>query len=193
MKLIDGLLLWVTSACLAVVTYLIVWWLVLHVHYWLADWGSQRQSIVAYLLGEGRDGLPNIGSLNFAEARHLLDVRRLFAFMEILLYLTLPVSILFLLKKSFINGRVLLRTGYLGLGSILLPGLLMLAGGFIPLFVFLHTLFFPAGTWVFPNDSILIQLFPLTYFFRFGLLFVTALTLVFAGLIAWGYARRKFV
>ena len=195
-KLIDGLLLWMTSIFLVVVVYLAVWWLVLHGHYWLGDWGLQRQQIVAYLLGEGRDGLPDIGFLNFAEARHLLDVRRLFSFIETLLYYFLPVSMLiFFLKRSFSRGIVLLYTGYLGLGSVLLLGLSILSGGFVALFVFLHTLLFPVGTWVFPVDSSLIQLFPLDYFFRFALWYVGSLTLLFTGLIiilkgSMGFGKR---
>lgn len=191
-RLIASLLLWVTSICLVLVTYLGVWVVVLHGHYWLGDESGQRQTVVAYLLGAGGDGLPDIGFLNFAEARHLLDVRRLFAGVEHLFYWILPCSVLLLvLRQHFVRGRVWLRTGYLGLASILLPGLLMLLGGFVPLFILLHTFIFPPNTWVFPDDSILIQLFPLDYFFRFGLLYVASLLVVFLGMVVWGHTRQR--
>jgi hypothetical protein len=67
----------------------------------------------------------------------------------------------------------------------------MLLGGFVPLFIFLHTFLFPAGTWVFPDDSILIQLFPLDYFFHFGLVYAGGLVLIFGGLLVWGKFNKE--
>ena len=169
-----------------------VWEGLLTLYRWLPEPVPQRQEIVAYLLGGVTDGVLEVTYLNFVERYHLLDVRQLFTQLCHLFYALVLVSVLLLvLQRRFAQGRVLLRTGYLGLAAILLPGVVMLLGGFVPLFVFLHTLLFPAGTWVFPDDSALIQLFPLAYFFRFGILYVGALVLVFGGLLVWGKLRKE--
>lgn len=183
---------WLSSVGWVCTIYLGVWGACLHLYSHVPEINPERQAVVAYLLGAGGDGLPDIGFLNFAEARHLLDVRRLFAGVEHLFYWILPCSVLLLvLQQRFAKGGVLLRIGYLGLASILLPGLLMLLGGFVPLFILLHTLLFPAGTWVFPDDSILIQLFPLDYFFHFGLVYAGGLVLIFGGLLVWGKFNKE--
>lgn len=158
------------SIVLMFAIFLGVWEALLTLYRWLPEAVPQRQEIVAYLLGGVTDGVLEVTYLNFVERYHLLDVRQLFTQISYLFYGVLAVSVLLLgLQRRFAQGRVLVRTGYLGLAAILLPGVVMLLGGFVPLFIFLHTLLFPEGTWVFPDDSPLIQLFPLAYFFRFGM------------------------
>lgn len=189
---IASVLRWVVSICLVVAIYLGVWVALLHGYQWWGDSLLQRQEIVDYLLGKGANVLPEMGFLNLAEKRHLLDVRRLFASIASLFYLLLPISLLLLmLQRRFASGRVSLRVAWLGLGLILLPGLLMLLGGFVPLFIFLHTFLFPPNTWVFPDDSILIRLFPLDYFFRFGLAYVAMLVIIFVSMIGWGHTHSR--
>ncbi len=189
---VARVLTWMASIALVLAIFLGVWEALLTLYHWLPDAVPQRQEIVAYLRGSVTDGVLEVDYLNFVERYHLLDVRRLFAGVDHWFYLMLAGSVLLLvLQRRFAKGRVLLRTGYLGLASILLPGLLILLGGFVPLFIFLHTLLFPAGTWVFPDDSILIQLFPLGYFLRFGILYVGTLALIFGGLLVWGKFNKE--
>lgn len=193
-KLITVLLHWLEAMWLVCTLWLGVWVVLLHTYQWLGDAVWQRQEIVDYLLGKGMQVLPGINFLNLAEQRHLLDVRRLFAAVDKLFYGVLLVSLLLAVWRQYwLKGSVLRLAGYLGLVSILLLGLLMLLGWFVPLFILLHTLLFPAGTWVFPDDSILIQLFPLGYFFRFGLLYVGALALIFIGLIVFHKLNKEDV
>ncbi|MEB4590218.1 DUF1461 domain-containing protein [Candidatus Thiothrix sp. Deng01] len=185
------LLTWMAGISLVLAIFLGVWVVLLHVYPWLPEASPQRQAIVAYLLrGMGND-LPDLPFLNPGEAFHLLDVRQLFARLDQLSAVVL-LSCLSLLyaQKRFAGGRVMLRAGYLGLAFILLPLALMLAGGFVPLFIVLHTLLFPPNTWVFPDDSILVQLFPLDYFFRFGLAYVGTLAAIFIALVVWGHTRK---
>lgn len=180
------------SIVLVLAIFLGVWEALLTLYRCLPDDVPQRQEIVAYLLGGVTTGVLEVDYLNFVERYHLLDVRQLFARLDHWFYLMLAGSVLLLLLQwRFGRGRVLLRTGYLGLAAILLPGLVIVLGGFVPLFIFLHTLLFPAGTWVFPDDSILIRLFPLAYFLRFGVVYVGALALIFGGLLVWGKFNKE--
>ena len=189
---VTNVLTWMASIVLMLAIFLGVWEALLTLYRWLPEAVPQRQEIVAYLLGGVTDGVLEVTYLNFVERYHLLDVRQLFTQISDLFYGVLAVSVLLLgLQRRFAQGRVLVRTGYLGLAAILLPGVVMLLGGFVPLFIFLHTLLFPEGTWVFPDDSPLIQLFPLAYFFRFGMVYVGALVLIFAGLLVWGKLRKE--
>lgn len=154
----------------------------LYVYYYFLEVDPQRQMVLAYLLGAGEDGFPYMEWLTLAEKRHLLDVRRLFTNIEQYFHWVLVGSALLLILQQRATSRVLWASGYLGIMSVLLLSLLLL-GGFVPLFVFLHTLLFPIGTWVFSADSSLIRLFPLDYFFRFGLWYAGVLTAIFSGLI----------
>ena len=174
-QLSAAVLLGLTSIGWVLVLYLGEWVVLLHIYAGAGDAVVLRQEIVAYLLGAGAESLPSMNALNLAEARHLLDVRRLFAALETLFYGVLAVSVLLLvLQRHFAAGRMWLLTSYVGLISILLLGLLIALGGFVPLFVWLHSVVFPAGTWVFPDNSVLIQLVPLAYFLRFGVLYTAA-------------------
>jgi integral membrane protein (TIGR01906 family) len=107
-----------------------------------------------------------------AELAHLADVRGVFrgAFLltPILLLLLWP-----LLRYG--RARVILRYG--GGLAVVLP-LLAAVLPFGPVFAAFHGLFFEAGTWIFPVDSRLIQLFPVEFFQRAGAL-ITLLGAVF--------------
>lgn len=191
-KLIAALLRWLEALCLVFTLWLGVWVVLLHTYPWLGDTVWQRQEVVDYLLGKGMQVLPEMNFLNLAEQRHLLDVRRLFAATHTLFYVLLAGSLLLgAIRHYWRQGQPWLRTAYLGIASLLLPGVVMLLGGFVPLFIVLHTLVFPPNTWVFPDDSILIQLFPLGYFLRFGILYVGTLALVFGGLLVWGKFNKE--
>ncbi|MBO0613112.1 MAG: hypothetical protein RL122_125 [Pseudomonadota bacterium] len=191
-QLSAAVLLGLTSIGWVLVLYLGEWVVLLHIYAGAGDAVVLRQEIVAYLLGAGAESLPSMNALNLAEARHLLDVRRLFAALETLFYGVLAVSVLLLvLQRHFAAGRMWLLTSYVGLISILLLGLLIALGGFVPLFVWLHSVVFPAGTWVFPDNSVLIQLFPLAYFLRFGVLYTAALVLIFTGLLIGNHRRSR--
>jgi len=179
---------------LASAVYLGIWVGGLSVYYHFLEVDPQRQMVLAYLLGAGDGGFPHMEWLTLAEKRHLLDVRRLFATIEQSCYWVLAGSVVLLIGQRRATGQVLRASGYLGITSVLLL-LLLLMSGFLPLFVLLHTLLFPVGTWVFPADSSLIQLFPLDYFFRFALWYVGSLTLFFGGWViilkgSMGFSKR---
>lgn len=190
-KFLLNTLCWLGSFSLVLCMWLGLWIALLQVYPVFNDYVGQRQEVVDYLLRNGGGGLPDFDFLNLAEKRHLLDVWRLFASLEQLFYWVLFSSaVLLVLQQRFAKGGVVLRTGYLGSVSVLVSGLLMLLVGFVPLFILVHTFLFPVGTWVFPDDSILIQLFPLDYFFRFGLVYMGMLSLSFGGLLVWGEIKQ---
>ncbi|OQX05345.1 MAG: hypothetical protein BWK73_33830 [Thiothrix lacustris] len=191
-QLSAAVLLGLTSISWVLGLYLGIWVVLLHIYAVAGEAIVLRQDIVAYLFGAGTERLPSMTALNLAEARHLLDVRRLFAALENLFYAVLGIStLLLMLQRHFAAGRMWLLTGYMGLISILLLGLSIALDGFVPLFVWLHTVVFPAGTWVFPDNSVLIQLFPLAYFLQFGVLYMAALVLIFTGLLIGNHRRSR--
>lgn len=169
-----------------------VWLFLLSGYNLLPDVMPHRPEIVDYLLGSGAGGLPDLFYLNMAEKRHLLDVRRLFATLEQVFWMLLSFTLLLWLTRQYlkIDGSVGLRVGYTGLvlvSASILPGL---PGGFVPLFVLLHEVLFPPGSWIFPDDSILIIMFPLKFFFHFALWYVGILFSIFFILVAQGYRTR---
>lgn len=186
------LLTWMASTALVLAIFLGAWVVLLHGYHWLPEADAQRHAIVSYLLRGMGNELPEMAYLSPAEAFHLLDVRQLFARVDRLFVIVLACCLLLLYGwKRFASGCLALRSGYLGLACILLLGLLMALGGFVPLFVLLHYWLFPAGNWVFPDDSLLIRLFPLDYFFRFGLVYGVVVLGMFVGLIVWGHTRGR--
>lgn len=99
-----------------------------------------------------------------AAVSHLMDVRRVFSAAR------LAVGVVALLLATYVGWCVALRrfgplSRGMTAGSALLAGgmaLALLAGllSFDALFTAFHGLFFAAGTWTFPADSLLIRLFP---------------------------------
>lgn len=127
--------------------------------------------ITKYVWGKGNSrSLKNVSvanqSLSPSEIAHLRDVRMLFSkiskagltatslmvFFAVIIYLTNSAK---LVNGLFWNGTVLLL-------FVLLTGILG-SFDFGKLFNYLHSPFFQKNTWVFPEDSILIQLFPLNF------------------------------
>jgi uncharacterized membrane protein len=93
---------------------------------------------------------------NANEASHLLDVKRVLWGVH---YAWIASGLLSLL---FINRRVLRPAG----GVLIVIGALGLVGGifFGPLFTAFHGVFFAAGTWVFPDGSLILRVFPIGFF-----------------------------
>jgi len=80
--------------------------------------------------------------------------------------------------------------GWLTVGLIVAV-LIMVIVSFNQLFEWFHKLFFEDGTWIFYQDDTLIRLFPLE-FWRDAFVFVSVLTVLFAGVILLiGFICRK--
>ena len=115
------------------------------------------------------------------EKRHLLDVKRVlkvtYQLWMILLVLSSIISIFF--RNSY---RIFFRrVSILGLSICFI--LLVSSISFIDSFNFLHTLLFNNQTWIFPNNSMLIELFPLVYFQQFFFFFLIGNIILFISLL----------
>lgn len=124
------------------------------------------------------------------ELSHLADVRGVFGLGARLLGAAVLV-----LAGTMVPGPSGARLGRLGAaaGRALLAGACLAAAlvalgalAFEPLFAGFHAIFFAAGTWVFPADSLLIVTFP-ERFWALGAAAWAALTVLTLGL-AWGGA-----
>ncbi len=132
-------------------------------------------------------GQPGFGS---TEVEHLVDVRGVFTGARIATIIA-TFALAALAAESVAAGR--LRDVSRGMrmgGRIILVacGAALVAGAidFDSLFAALHSVFFRAGTWTFPADSLMIRLFPLQFWVAAGaawgaLTVIAALVLIVAG------------
>ncbi|CAA6816209.1 MAG: Unknown protein [uncultured Sulfurovum sp.] len=121
------------------------------------------------------------------EKRHLLDVKRI---LETTFKLWLILFVLVLMGIVFYKKyvpKVMKEVGRLGLALTFI--LLLTAVNFIAVFEFFHLLLFHANTWVFPESSMLIKLFPLIYFQQFFAIFVVLSLLLFLTLFFFSNPR----
>jgi integral membrane protein (TIGR01906 family) len=137
------------------------------------------------------DPLPSTwaGSPAFDQAAvsHLLDVRRVISAAR----LATGLSALFLAmyavyciaKKRFARLAVGMRSGAVLTAVLIVCALVAAFSDFTWFFTAFHGLFFAAGTWTFPADSLLIRLFPERFWMASGAAWA-ALMAVGAGLLA---------
>ena len=116
-----------------------------------------------------------------SELSHLEDVKRVMKFVDVLFYtllLTLTLIITYYknqkeqLRKLFLYGG---KTTIIVLAVFLLYTLL----NFNDAFTLFHKIFFPQGNWMFAEDSLLIQTFPIEFF-------VGISRIIFAGTLGGG-------
>lgn len=107
-------------------------------------------------------------NLNYTanEISHLEDVKKVMNFIDYLFYFLILVItvILTYYKRNQEQVKTLLKYG--GIVTITLIILILLASliSFNAAFTAFHELFFPQGNWIFPADSLLIQVFSLDFF-----------------------------
>jgi hypothetical protein len=137
----------------------------------------QRETI-DYLLDQHYYGLFNVNYLSVYEKRHLLDVKILFSFNDkVLVFSCISNICIFITAIFYLNiNNLLTKMVYLGFSSTLLLLCLFLWGDFIYLFNSLHKLFFTNNTWIFYSESRLTQIFPLDYFYKFSVIYITILS-----------------
>lgn len=104
---------------------------------------------------------------NQKEILHLYDVKNIIqkTYSIFLFFLTLSISILFYLFKTK-NIEIILNSLILS-GSISLAFIVLIIIFFLNFdfaFNLFHKLFFTQGTWLFNQQDLLIQLFPITFF-----------------------------
>lgn len=133
------------------------------------------------------------------EQSHLVDVRNLFnkfflmLNISIILFIASSLTLYFLDKKEFVNTKI--KILFLsGLSAFAFMALLFLAAlNFASIFQSFHQVFFPQGNYLFSESSLLITLFPETFFQSFFLrLLISSVILSFIAM-APQLIKNKFL
>ncbi len=129
------------------------------------------------------------------EISHLEDVKKLMSFANFYFIFLLVVEILILIiifqteKKEFY--KTFLYGGIVSTSILLLTVLWALAD-FSSLFNLFHQSFFQAGTWVFDSSLKLVNLFPVSFFFKITKeIFIKALIFSIIFIILGLYLKKK--
>ncbi|MBC8444449.1 DUF1461 domain-containing protein [Candidatus Woesearchaeota archaeon] len=127
------------------------------------------------------------------EFAHMADVKKVIKNMNSFLLINIILSTLLLLHISTkLNNKEFKKflSKYLKTGGIItliiISTLFILTLNFDFTFNLFHSLLFQPGTWIFPENSILIQLFPITFFQQtaiaiFNRIFISAMLLLIVG------------
>lgn len=150
-----------------------------------------NHNILAFL--KGREALDEAFMRN--ERNHMEDVKNLFILGETVFTISLCISlinilILYALKESSKTIKALEASG----ATILIVGTLVLgciAFNFQNSFMLFHEWFFPQGNWSFPMHSLIIQLYPSSFFMAIGQLVFACMWAL--GAICWflSFAMRR--
>jgi len=136
------------------------------------------------------------------EINHLADVRILIKDIIYILYVSTVFLIIFLVllseknKAGFLKRISVILMSSSSIVIILLILLYFFSNNFIPLFEGFHYIFFPQGNWAFPENSLLITLLPLGFFYEFFIkLLISSLifgiVLLIVGIIFYILSIRK--
>lgn len=129
--------------------------------------------VLAFFQGEA--GIPAV--FNAEESAHLADVKRV---IEGLSYVSFVLFALFLFLLGKADASKVFSRGFGVL--LILIGVIALVP-FDAFFTQFHRVFFAEGTWVFARESVLIQLYPFSYFQAF-FTHILALATVFSAALA---------
>lgn len=158
------------------------------------------EAVRLFVVDEGAPALPaeigGVAAFDDAAVSHLLDVRAVIIgtrWMTASLVLMCAAWVLVRIRSP--HGRGLVRSALrsaawllvLGLAAAIVVGLT----SFGALFAWFHSLFFEAGTWTFPDDALLIRVFPLP-FWTDAAGNLTLLVLASAGLLFIAERRLRF-
>lgn len=157
---------------------------------------AQHQSILSYLKGEADSA--KLSFLNEREITHMADVKGvlqqyyqyfLYAFLTMLIF---GFCLYHRMKNCFIPAlqRCLRRTGLLLIGFVLLLGILFLLN-FSNTFNAFHYLFFHPGSWQFPAESVLLQIYP--EFFFVDIVMVVLQKTIILGILLWLLGKTKSI
>ncbi len=142
---------------------------------------NATMQLLDYFQGDAE--IPSIFDKN--EKSHLADVKQV---ISLLRWVSLALLIVFLLLLFKADAGIALTRGF----TLLLA--LVLLSMFIPfdtVFSYFHKMLFAEGTWLFPANSMLILLYPETFFQAF-LAYILSLTLAFSAVLAvYGYIVQK--
>jgi len=133
-----------------------------------------HSTIWRYLLHQKYITFIELDLLTIHEKRHLLDVKRVLneTFTLWIIFTPLAIFILTIFFRKIV--KIMVQFG-VALNSLFL----LLSFNFLNYFEFFHTLFFRDKSWIFFNDSLLIEAFPLIYFQEFFIFFLLLTSLSF--------------
>ena len=131
----------------------------------ISDYNPEQLQVIHYI--QNKNGLGD--SFTPSEIDHMIDVKRIMQIVDGALwgvFVVLGVLGVFLYRDRNLAGG-LLWGGVAALGIIIL-GAILAALDFTLLFDVFHRIFFffAPGSWLFPHESKLIQLFPLPFFIQ---------------------------
>ncbi len=144
---------------------------------------EMHSEVLSYILGVS-DGLPAV--FNERESSHLLEVRRLFyrIFTAIYVILALWFLVLLSLRDKQLVKKSLRLGSIISLSAVLTIFVFSLVS-FTATFNAVHQPFFSNNSWVFPSNSLLMQLYPESFFqsiaLRWG--FIVLFSSVIIGLL----------
>ncbi len=99
------------------------------------------------------------------EINHLKDVKSAINFYTIVLFILFLVCLSYILLSKKENTRRMLKLGCI---FLFLFAFLLVVLPFTPLFQIFHQVLFTQGSWLFAQNSVLIQFYPLTFFQAFA-------------------------
>lgn len=109
-------------------------------------------------------------NFTYSEIIHLSDVRNLIGFLTKFFYILVLIKLILFGAIIFTSKKAIDDLIHITMGSgtltIMWP-IMLLNFNFDYLFTEFHKLFFPQGGWIFPESSLLIQLFPEMFFENF--------------------------
>lgn len=158
------------------------------------------EAVRRFVVDEHAPALPaeidGVAAFDDAAVSHLVDVREVVVGAR---WLTLALAIAcaawVIIRMRTEHGRALVRSGARAAAWLLVLGLAV--GTFVgttsfdALFTWFHGLFFAAGTWTFPEDALLIRVFPLPFWMEAAASWM-ALVLVSAGALFIAERRLRF-
>lgn len=130
------------------------------------------EAVRRFVVDERAPALParidGVAAFDQAAVSHLVDVREVIVGARRLTFvLAIACAAWVLIRIRTRHGRALVRSGVRLAAWLLVLGLaagtLVGATSFDALFTWFHGLFFAAGTWTFPEDALLIRVFPLPF------------------------------
>ncbi len=129
---------------------------------YFTDLTPEQQNTLDYL--KNKETL----NLNYTanELSHLQDVKEVMRTVDYLFYFSLLICTFLITSYQKEKSQIVKLLCYGGLSVSLTIVLLLVFTLFLFNFTFtvFHQLFFPQGNWTFPADSLLITIFPLTFF-----------------------------
>ncbi len=142
------------------------------------------------------DYLKNKAQLNdnFSEREklHLKDVKSIINKISLIFYFLLTIYGLLLFNIKPNIQKTVLKAGKLSLFVIV--GLLILIVAFFkPIFISMHYILFRNNLWLLPKGSLLLDIYPLSFFHKFAILFLIQAFLLSLAIILIGSLIKRFL